>query len=282
MNSHPTKAVLLAYLHVELSPSERKLVSTHLAQCSQCQTEIDKMSVLEDHIQRSLVAQTATATPDVGVWDSLRVNLPIKRQEGIFKIRGKPMKKALTYSFITLLVVFGMLMAVPSVRAAVIEAIANYFRFDLPNDQGSLTWGMEEDWPFRPYGVDYFPEGFNSRGSVSGITEAYPDIFILSFTFASEDRFIKIINSKGTGLSDLPEGESLTILSQPAVLIRDPELKEILGGDVDSVSDYISHEAYSLTWFMEDVRIELITNFSFEEMIKIADSLIHLEESSGE
>jgi hypothetical protein len=37
-----------------------------------------------------------------------------------------------------------------------------------------------------------------------------------------------------------------------------------------------------LTWFMEDVCNELIANFAFEEMIKIASSLIPLEKGSGE
>lgn len=277
MNHHPTKNVLLDYLSAEVSPSQKKLLQGHLAGCERCQAEIDRLSLVEERVQNFLRNQAASAVPGDGAWERLQVEMPVIHKPKKAIIRGFKMSKAVPATFLTtLLLVLSLLLAVPAVRAQIEKTLIQWFQAEVPGDAGTVAWGGE-DWPFTPYTIAYFPEGYDNKGTTSGIIES-PDNFSLTLTYhLSDDRFIKVINSQGIDYTDLPEGEPITIAGQPAALNREPYLEEILFGEVDDIQDYAVYEAFQFTWFMEDVQIEVVSNFPLEEILRIAGSIKPME-----
>ena len=182
------------------------------------------------------------------------------------------MKRSFAAALTVLVVFVSVLVAVPPVRAYIEEVLFTYFHFQLPNKQGAVGYGMDDDWPLTPYGFEYFPEGFEVRGVVGSINEAYPDFFRLSSLFSSDDRFIKIIQSVGEGSQVLPEGEEITINGHPAVLVRSPDVYEYLKGEVDNIADYAGYDTILLAWIEDGVKFEVVSNFPLDEVIKIAES----------
>lgn len=273
MNSHPKTSELLTYINAEVTPSQKRLIQIHLANCPQCQESVNRLSIADQQLHSLIKTQADSAEPGEDAWDRLAEKLPGSQKSKFLSSRGMNMKKLTpAYVLVSVLLVLGTLLAIPSVRAQITELITQWVSADLPNDSGSIALGGE-DWPFTPNIVTYFPEHLQSRGVSSGIIES-PENFSVSFMFElGKDHFIKVVNNRGAAYTFLPKGEDITINGQPAILIREPDLGKALFGEVDDIGKFATHQSFQIIWFINDIQIEVFANFPLEEMVKIAESV---------
>lgn len=281
MKDHLDKKELIAYLDDELAPSEKKVFGIHLAACVYCQEQLKAIALLQERLRTHLIEQAELATIDDKSWEQVQSKLST-RTTGKSTKRGFQMRRAFVVVFAVILTFFGMVYAfVPSVRAQINELLMSYFNYELPNRQGGGGVGFGGEAPFNPYTISYLPEGFRVKGNYTGFEES-PGVSTLENMFSDDERFIMLIQSSGERLSGLPEGEDISIDEQEAILIRDLDLEEYIGNLVDEIEDYAGEETISLNWFAGDVKIELISNFPLDEVIKIAESLTPMQPGQGE
>jgi hypothetical protein len=191
-------------------------------------------------------------------------------------------RRAFVVVFAIILTCFGTLYAVvPSVRAQINEIVMSYFNYELPNKQGGGGVGYGGDAPFTPFTINYLPKGFRVKGNYTGFEES-PEVSTLENMFSDDERFIMLIQSSGEGLSGLPEGQEISFGIQEAKLVRSLDLEAYIGNLVDDVEDYSGVETISLNWFAGEVKIELVSNFPLDEVLKIAESLTPMQPGKGE
>jgi hypothetical protein len=249
MNCRDIERDLLAYLHSEVTPSQKVLIQDHLAGCPACETELERLSNLEKRVVNVLAEQAAQAVLPADAWTRLRKGLPQPRQRSKKLLGVFSMKRGLAFVLVSLFLFVSTLFVVPSVRAQVEKILMTYFHFELPNRQGGIGFGSDH-WSYTPYSTGYLPDGFRVKGTVSGGHEG-PGYSSLSSVFSSDDHFIKLTQTGGESVVGLPEGEGTVVQGQPAVLVRNPDIEVYLKGELDNPADYETGEAYLLVWFME-------------------------------
>jgi hypothetical protein len=277
MITHPKSSDLLAYLNAEVGPSQKQLIRSHIADCQRCQKEIDKLSRLENQLQQVLHTQAAKASPGESAWQNLKVKLPVVASPHHHTIGGIQMKKLVPAAFLAaIFLAISLLFAVPGARAQFEEILTHWLWAELPDKSGTVSWGAE-DWPFTPYTIGYFPDGFRSKGVTSGVIES-PDNLSLTLTFDNgQDHYIKIVSSQGPDFTELPEGDPFLVNGQPAILVRGLEAESIILGEVDGIEKYALHEHFELTWFVESVQVEIFSNLPLDEILRIAKSARPME-----
>lgn len=67
--------LLVAYLDGELTPSERTLAETHLAECRTCQEDLAELSALRRRVGHSLRIRAAQSGPSTQAWSHLQARL---------------------------------------------------------------------------------------------------------------------------------------------------------------------------------------------------------------
>jgi anti-sigma factor RsiW len=75
MNCGQVKALLLAYLDGEVTPSERVLIQTHLSGCTVCQQELNLLSTARSQIRSALQRRAIQAVPSREAWSRLEASL---------------------------------------------------------------------------------------------------------------------------------------------------------------------------------------------------------------
>ena len=198
---------------------------------------------------------------------------------------GLTMKKGFALAAIAALVLALSVVAfVPSVRAQVREAFATWFGYVLPggDDVATGTRVPIPDMDFTPLQPTYLPAEFVR------FAEVKPDSVRL--VYRGDDRFVDVTQSKAPADRTLPAGREVTINGQPAVLVTGlegtfefgPGIPEGVTVQVISTppAEPLPHPisiAYTdgkrLTWYVGDVEVEMLSNLSEEEMLKIAASL---------
>lgn len=309
MKCQEVKRLLIAYLDNEVTPSERTLIRAHLAGCDICQEELAALSALQSRVSQFLQVRAAQAAPSPQAWSRLQARLagearpspswlPTWLQRlapGVGRINrifegGVTMKKGFALTAIAALVIALSMMAfVPSVRAQVGEILSAWFRIEIP---GYVV--MSGPAEFRPLRPTYLPAGLRSSGfssKVSGESES------IELTYHSADQFVAITQTKAPADRTLPAGQKMTLNGQPAVLVtglegifeygfRIPEGAQVETLGTPPAEPYHGTIAYTdgkrLTWYVGDVKVEMLSNLSVEEMLKIGESLVPAEAREGE
>ncbi len=310
MKCQEVNKLLIAYLDNEVTPSERTLIQVHLAGCDTCQQELATLSALQSRVSQFLQVRAAQAAPSPQAWSRLQARLagearpslswlPTWLQRlapGVGRINqifegGVTMKKGFALTAIAALVIALSVMAfVPSVRAQAGEILSAWFRIEGPGG-GVVMSGPAEFRPLRP---TYLPAGLQSSGvssKVSGESES------IELTYHSADQFVAITQTRAPADRTLPAGQEMTVNGQPAVLVtslegtfeygfRIPEGAQVETFGTPPAEPYHGTIAYTdgkrLTWYVGDVKVEMLSNLSVEEMLKIGASLVPAEAGEGE
>lgn len=305
MKCQEVNKLLIAYLDNEVTPSERTLIQAHLAGCDTCQQELATLSALQSRVGQFLQVRAAQAAPSPQAWSRLQARLagearpslswlPTWLQRlapGVGRINqifegGVTMKKGFALTAIAALVIALSVMAfVPSVRAQVGEILGGWFRIEVRGGEVVMSGSAA----FRPLRLTYLPAGLQLQSSgfsnkVSGESAS------IELTFRSADQFVAITQTRAPADRTLPAGQKMTVNGQPAVLVTGlegtSEVRIPEGAQVETFGTPPAEIAYTdgkrLTWYVGDVKVEMLSNLSVEEMLKIGASLVPAEAGEGE
>jgi len=320
MNCQEVQEQLVAYLDGEVAPSEQVLIQAHLTGCDACQRELAALSATQRRVSRSLQIRAAQTAPSPQAWSRLQARLagearpsppwlPTWLQRlapGVGRItqiftEGITMKRGFALAALAALVIAVSTVAfVPAVRAQVGEAIVRWFRIELPG--GEVGFGVSEigeTLEFMSLQPTYLPAGFRySSVMVSGGPKPF------KLEFHSDEQFVAITQSKAPADKPLPAGKEVTVNGQRGVLVtglkgtfeggfRFRMPKEVIvrpKGTPPTEPIRIRGERVSipyddgkrLIWYAGDVKVEMLSNLSVEEMLKIAESMVPVEAGEGE
>ena len=303
---------LVAYLDSEVTPSERTVIQAHLAECDACQEEMTSLSVLQSRVSQSLQVRAAQAVPSHQAWSHLQARLAEKTRRApswlpawlqrlapgvgsisqTFQLRGDvTMKKGLTLAAIAALVIaISTVVFVPSVRTEVGEILNAWFRFETPGGKGEVALlGPAEFTPLRPA---YVPHEIQS--SVGVINSGESGSRFVELTYHNDEQFVAITQSKAPPDKSLPSGQETTLNGQPATLVtglegafeygfripKDAQVETFGTPPAERIPSHgpIAYEnGKHLTWYAGNVKIEMLSNLSEEELLKIAESLVPAE-----
>ena len=209
------------------------------------------------------------------------------------------MKKGFVLAAIAALVVTtSTVVFVPSVRAQVGGVLSTWFRFKSPGGEYGIAMGGAME--FTPLQPTYLPAGFQSLGSGLSIVGTVAEESI-ELKYHDDERFVSITQTKAPADKTLPAGQKVTVDGQPAVLvtslegtfeygfhIRIPEDALVIGTPsahhpAPLRSSLIAYtDGKRLTWYAGDVKVEMLSNLSAVEMLKIATSMKPAEAGEGE
>ncbi len=299
--------ILPSFLANEVTPSERKLIQNHLAACADCQNEMRILTALQSQIRESLHNRAAETAPSPQAWIRLkeRLDSPAGDHQTLLPARHKArqqnqyrgvfaMKRIALTALVVLVLLAGTAAALPGVRAAVLENVKGWFGYDFTSPNTILSLGTI--WGFSPYNPRYMPVGLEIKGTMTGGDQTTETLGLCYQPEHREkdDKFIAIIQDhldepqslpagsevafEGiTGsIDELPEGEIQWCLgpSIEEVLVPVPAGQESGAPDQypPSVPLYYS-KALRLTYFVEDIKIEIFGPYSEDVLVRIARSM---------
>jgi hypothetical protein len=304
--------LLVAYLDGEVTLSERTLIKAHLAECDACQEEMTALTALQRRVSQALQARAAQPVPSPQAWSHLQARLasevrvaPSRLSAWLQRLargvgcisqtlqskRGVTMKKGFTLAAIAALIIAISTVAfVPSVRTEVREILNAWFRFETPGGKGEVALlGPAEFTPLRPA---YVPNEI--QGSVAVINSEESGSRFVELIYHNGEQFVAITQSKILPDKFLPAGQETTINGQPATMVtglegvfeynfripKDAQAKTFgtpTAEHIPSHGPIVYENGKRLTWYAGDVKIEMLSNLSDEEMLKIANSLVPAE-----
>ena len=213
---------------------------------------------------------------------------------------GLTMKKGFALAALAALVMaVGMVAFVPSVRAQVGEILNTWFRFKSPGGEYEVALSGPAD--FTPLHPIYLPAGFQN-GGMKSVVSTSGELKSIEFAYYNSEQFIAITQTEALADKSLPAGREVTVNGQPAVLVsglegvfeyglRIPEDAhdahvETFGTPPAEPLPYHGSIAYTdgkrLIWYASDVKVEMLSNLSVDEMLKIAESMVPAEGGEGE
>jgi hypothetical protein len=282
---------LTAFLHNEVSPTEKESIQAHLDGCPTCQGELERLTQVGARLSQALNESAASLTPPEAAWEAIQRRIGFSNPDSsnaaaasrrppftrIWGSTGPGRRLAIALGVVLLLI----LLAPPALTLAgrFAEWVGSYYSFSIPDGHASIG-GFEA---FNPYYPTYLPKGYASltMGSSTG-----PDWDMLELTFSRKDRFVTLLQSKGLRTDGLPAGEVVRINGEDAVYRQDfADSAEALRSAYPTVSittefDYANLNL--LAWDSGEIRIELITNLPYDEALKIARSLMLMESGNGQ
>lgn len=293
MNCHEVLPRIYAYLDEEISPSEKKLIQAHLATCQSCQQELESLNHLQNMIRQQLKGRAAQAVPSSQAWSLVQAALPANLPKDSIQKKGSmpfswptlPFFGNLTFQKVgvAFLILLALVVTIPTVSAKVESWVGTWFSFSSPDGENFGAIGGFT--AFTPYHATYLPKGFKHSGI--GATTGQPDYEALALTYDRKGgQFFILLESKGSEAQGLPSGEDVYIGESPAVFIpsfatSSTELVSKKPG-LSIVTDFDYSQTNLLTWFIGEVRIEIFSNLSKAEMVKIAESLVPMQTGEGE
>lgn len=294
MRCQEVKELLVAYLDNEVTPSEQTLIRAHLAGCDACQQKLAALSALQSHVSQSLKVRAAQVAPSPQAWSRLQARLAreahpswfqrpamaVRRARQVFQPGERmTLKQGFLWALVAVLVITAGTMAfVPSVRAQVGEAIAQWFRSEVRSGRLEIRRMPSPGVDFTPLHPTYLPGSpmctmeDDGKGKAGAFRQAY----------AGKDWFVDIIQTKSPADRSLPTGWGVSVNGQPGVLNTGLQGKfeftprfEVQGDLCSSV--YIYTNGKQLTWYVSDIKVVMLSNLADEEMLKIAQSMMPLE-----
>ncbi len=293
MKCRDVRKQITAYLDEEVSPSEKKLIQAHLADCQDCQRELEALGVIRENMRQHLRARAATVAASPQAWSLLQDSLPakdqnqavLKRMVSAFSIRKWSPAGRMTVQriAIALLILTALVVFVPPVRAQVETWISTWFSFTNPDGKsGGAIGGFTA---FNPYHATYLPEGFQ-QSLLGGTTSMMPEIESLELGYSFDEQFIILVQSKGSGVTGLPMGENVHVDTNPAVFIpsyatSQQDLVE-KRPTISTDTSFAYENTNLLTWFIGEIKIEMFSSLSKAEMLRVAESLEPMRAAEGE
>jgi anti-sigma factor RsiW len=289
MNCKEVQELIPAYLDGETSPSEKRLIQAHLMTCMNCQEELEVVDGLRNGLQQHFRTKAVAVAPSVAAWSNLQKGLPAKRRAGgrlggSFAFPGQLSGLRLSTQRIgvILLIVFMLVFVAPPVWARLEPILINWFSFSSPDGDGFSAIGGFD--PFTPFHAAYVPEDFDSGllGTMTG-----QGIESIEIGYDNRDGgFITLVQSMGPSVSELPPGESARVgidiaVFIPAFATSSQEL-QAARPEVSIVTNHDYAETNYLAWFLGEIKVEMFSNLSLEEMLRVAESLEPMQASEGE
>lgn len=206
------------------------------------------------------------------------------------------MKKGFALTAIAVLVIALSVMAfVPLVRAQVGEILNTWFHFKSPGGEYEMALGGPME--FAPLHPTYLPAGLQNLGS--GISAVSGESASIELSYHNNEQFVAITQTRAPADRTLPAGQEVTVNGQPAVLVtglegtfeygfRIPEGADVETFGTPPAEPYRYHGtiAYTdgkrLTWYVGDVKVEMLSNLHVDEILRIAESLVPAEAGEGE
>jgi hypothetical protein len=310
MNCKDVTRLLPRFLAHEVTPSEGKLIQNHLASCTDCQNEMRVLTVLQHQIRESLQKQAAESAPSPQAWSHLQARLdsptraerPILPTQWLTTLKQKmhegafDMKKIVYAALAGLALIAGTIAFVPGVRAEVLKDVKGWLGYDFPSPSGRTILSLSTNWGFSPFSPTHLPDGLEPRGIMTDGDEATetlglcyqpdhrelgdPFIVILQHHLGNDGSLPdgKIVNVNGVdGVVDtLPAGEIDWCLgpSPEEVLVPVPEGQGSSSPDTFPADEPLVYDkALRLTYYIDEVKIEIFGPYSKAELIRIAKSL---------
>ncbi len=266
MNCQQTRELLPAYLDYEVSTSERRLIQAHLAGCEACQRDLALLSQTRSLVSQSLSHRAAQAAPSPQAWSRLQARLADEAQRPSSRLmtwykrsapfalhaqsksHGTPtMKIKFALSALALLLVMVAAVAcIPTVRTTVRTQVNKFFYHDpsVPQPQ-------------------------------PGYLSEFDDFPIVDNVWMNNGHFLCFTPSDVTSGATLPEGDAITVNSQPGKL--NTNLSGVYTGAVfqdGQPSITISYtKANKLTWIDGGKKYEILSDLPVDELLKVAAKL---------
>ncbi len=291
MRCDKVKELLLAYLDEEVDSSDRALIQAHLAECEACRQELAILSRVRERISQHFQVQASNLSPSPQAWSRLEANLSEALRLSLFQrlivtlARAKQAllpqgKLALKQGGIlaaigVLLVIVGALVFIPSIKVQAEGIIAQWLHLKAP--AGSPKFKIilpSSELDFNPLYPTYLPSGliYTVEGGVRG-AKAFRQVY------GGKDWFVEIVQLKASAYKPLPSGQKVSINELPATLKTGlqgkfkpiPDFKMEGHGLFLPVYSYVNGK--QLTWYVGEIKVEMLSNLSVEEMLKIAKSM---------
>ena len=205
------------------------------------------------------------------------------------------MNKIAYAALAVLALIAGTIAFVPGVRAAVLEDVKGWLGYDFPSPSGQTILSLSTNWGFSPFSPTHLPDGLEPKGIMTDGDEAADtlglcyqpdhrelgDPFIVILQHHENDGILPdgtIVNVNGVdGVVDkLPAGKIDWCLgpSPEEVLVQVPEGQESSStGKPPADEPLVYDKALRLTYYIDDVKIEIFGPYSKAELIRIAKSL---------
>lgn len=263
---------------------------------------MDKQTKQPHWIMRGLLTQH---TPPAGynLWPPIQARLCSRTQDA--PTVGQPMRPAarfigrrlaLSVVILVLLVGFAVMAFVPTVQAHVKEWIdkqVEIFYFNTTASRVTVGMFFDRDLGFTPYNLAYLPgRKWVSVPSVYHDEELGVDGFKL--TMNRGDQFVIFRQHTARPDQGFPHGDSVQVGGAAGVLISGLSGKTEAKIPLDERGEVSPQEsgliviepveysnAVMLIWQVENIRLEIISNLSKKEVLKIAASLRSAEAGSG-
>lgn len=286
MNCSQINSGLAAYLHGEAPPAEVESIRAHLADCTNCQGELQMLSDLGTRIARHLNLQAEQVHPAPQAWHTLQARIS---REGSGRLWGVPrsisnhfplQKQATRRLALVVILIFALLLAAPptwTLAARLSDWVGSWFHFKTPGMECSFSVGDFK--AFTPFAPHYLPEGFDCGGI--GGTSA-PGFIGLELTYSRDEKFVTLLQSKGPDPVALPPGSLVMINGETGVFVQVfATSSENLQQKISSIPiiKNLDYGATSLlAWRLGEIDLKLVSNLPKEEILKIARSLVPADE----
>jgi len=206
---------------------------------------------------------------------------------------GFSMKKSLLHAAIMLsLIAIAATAFIPTVRAQVIDWISGQttvFSFMTPHSKVTVGLFSDGSWGFVPLSPTYLPIG-DWVMVPDSYTDEVTNLDTLKLTINKDDQFV-ILNERKTLLGEtLPLGREIKVNDLPAVLFTglsgevDARIPLAKDGGVQPEPNgqvYLNPIQYTdgvrLTWQIGEIRLEILSNLTLKQVLKIASSLQNVE-----
>lgn len=309
MNCKQAQKIMWEVLSSSVNEREQFELQSHLVLCNKCRAEFDDLIRIESEVMAFLRREAESVALSSGVWKDLQAKLVSESQfrlqpmlMGFLRnqstkssqtIGSMTMKTKLALSFLSLLVILlTMAIFVPVVRGQV-EKWFSWFRFDEPTGEGYLS--VPGEVQFVPLNPTYLPAGF-----IRMTVGLNPEAASITYWNSESQQILMIDQSLQNDKGPLPNGQPITVLDQPAVLITgvegevgfvllsptpvaprgmetpNPNEPQMLSADSAEMIHY--QDASQLVWYVGNIRIEMTSTLPLEELLKIAESLAPAEE----
>lgn len=125
---------------------------------------------------------------------------------------------------------------------------------------------------FIPFIPGYFPDDFQISYAQTGSSEA-SGTSTYTETYASDTHFFKTLQSQGPGSPALQPDPALNIQGQPASLVQNFSLADLIGEELD-LTQYNTQQTWLVRVQLKGISIQLVTNLPKYEALRLAEGLI--------
>ena len=294
MNCQQTKDLLPAYLDNEINPSERELIQGHLAGCESCQRELALLSQTRNLVSQSLKIRAVQTAPSPQALSRLQARLATEAQRprsrlmawfersAPFAFYAQPtLQGKLTMKTKFVLFALGMLLVSAATVAFIPPVRAQVATLFFTIVSGPIDTPIDKLPGYLPEFSSPPVAGIGQASAIDGPIGKSEDIY------QKDDQFLIFTKSDATNGVPLPNGQATTINGQPGVLNTGlsgqyrQDLPDTTGA-VDQNGNPVNlhpitidySNATQLTWIAGDIKYELLSNLSVDELLKIAAELV--------